>query len=187
MSSEETENTSDTSESKRTSQETKRLQEKRVSEPKSASFADDLPDKGLDTVLELNENVVSELLDRPVEVGEYVEITPRIFSKKDILSPNLTIDALNTAIYELGVINLCWPKFLEPPEPELETRTCFPWTYYTNTSKERMLLSYAENFRRQMHFYFKHMRKPLLLQAPNDCGLQVAFFSIFLVPLSVSR
>lgn len=179
MSSEEAENTSDTSESKRSSQETKRSQEKRLSEPKSASFADEFPDKPLDTVLEVNENVISELFDRPVEVGEYLEINPRIFSKKDILCPNLSIEALNTAIYELGVINLCWPKFLEPPEPELETRTCFPWPYYTNTPKERMLLSYAENFRRQMHFYFKHTRKPLLLQAPNDCGLQVAYFILF--------
>lgn len=175
MSSEETENNSEGSDSKRSSQDPKRsLQEKRLSEPKSASFADELPDKPLDTVLEVNENVISELFDRPAEVGEYVEINPRIFSKKDILSPNLTIDALNTSIYELGVINMCWPKFLEAPEPELETRTCFPWTYYTNTPKERMLLSYAENFRRQMHFHFKHTRKPLLLQAPNDCGLQVA-------------
>lgn len=179
MSSEETENTSTTSDSKKSSQETKRsIQDKRLSEPKSASFADE-PDKPLDTVLEVNENVISELFDRPVEVGEYLEIDPRIFSKKDILPPNLTIEALNTSIYELGVINLCWPKFLEPPEPELETRTCFPWTYYTNTPKERMLLSYAENFRRQMHFHFKHTRKPLLLQAPNDCGLQVASLQLF--------
>lgn len=176
MTTEATEEIPEISEGKKVSQDSKRSsQDKRLSEPKSASFADDLADKGLDTVLEVNENVASELFDKPVEVGEYVEINPRIFSKKDILRPNLTIDALNTAIYELGVINLCWPKFLEPPEPELETRTCFPWIYYTNTPKERMLLSYAENFRRQLHFYYKHTRKPLLLQAPNDCGLQVTF------------
>lgn len=122
----------------------------------------------LDTLVELNENVASEIFDRPHEEGEFEEIPPKIFGLKDILE-RLTVDSLNNAIYELGVVNLCWPEITEPV---FETRTCFPESYYTNTTKERLLLAYAENFRRQYQFHFKP-RKPLLLQAPNECGLQV--------------
>ncbi|KAM3960479.1 coiled-coil domain-containing protein lost boys [Aphomia sociella] len=121
----------------------------------------------MDILIEVNENVVSELFDRPFEEGEFEETPPRIFSIKDIQEP-LTIKSLNNAIYELGVVNLCWPEIIEPV---FETRTCFPKSYYTNSSKERLLLAYAENFRRQFQFHYK-ARKPLLLQAPNECGLQ---------------
>lgn len=122
----------------------------------------------LDTVVEVNENVPSEIFDRPQEEGDFIEISPRIFGLREVLEP-LTIPSLNNAIYELGVVNMCWP---EVTEPIFEPRTCFPVSYYTNSTKERLLLAYAENFRRQFLFYFK-MRKPLLLQVPNECGLQV--------------
>lgn len=125
----------------------------------------------LDPVLEVNENVASEIFDRPHEEGEFEEIPPKIFGLKDISEP-LTIESLNNAIYELGVINLCWPEI---NEPVFETRTCFPKSYYINTNKERLLLAYAENFRRQFLFYYK-FRRPLFLQAPNECGLQVSYF-----------
>ncbi|CAB3248887.1 unnamed protein product [Arctia plantaginis] len=121
----------------------------------------------LGTVVEVNENVVSEIFDRPYEEGEFEEIPPKIFGLKEIFEP-LTIPSLDNAIYELGVVNLCWPEI---KEPVFETRTCFPKSYYTNNSKERLLLSYAENFRRQF-FLYNRMRKPLLLQVPNECGLQ---------------
>lgn len=122
----------------------------------------------LDTVVEVNENVPSEIFDRPQEEGDFLEISPRIFGLREVLEP-LTIPSLNNAIYELGVVNMCWPEITEPV---FETRTCFPVSYYTNSTKERLLLAYAENFRRQFLFHFK-MRKPLLLQVPNECGLQV--------------
>lgn len=122
----------------------------------------------LDTVQEVPEHVASEIFDRPTEEGEFVEIPARIFGLKEVLEP-LTIPSLNNAIYELGVVNMCWPEI---NEPVFETRTCFPASYYTNSTKERLLLAYAENFRRQYHFHFQ-MRKPLLLQVPNECGLQV--------------
>ncbi|CAK1550437.1 unnamed protein product [Leptosia nina] len=122
----------------------------------------------LDTVLEVNETVGSEIFNRPKEENDIEEIPPKIFGLKDIFEP-MTIESLNNAIYELGVINLCWPDI---SDPVFETRTCFPKSYYTNTNKERLILSYAENFRRQFQFHYK-LRKPLLLQAPNECGLQV--------------
>lgn len=138
-----------------------------IAKPVSESF-DKKSELPLDTLVEVNENVASEIFDRPHEEGEFEEIPPKIFGLKDILEP-LTVDSLNNAIYELGVVNLCWPDI---SEPVFETRTCFPKSYYTNSTKERLLLAYAENFRRQYQFHFKP-RKPLLLQAPNECGLQV--------------
>lgn len=125
----------------------------------------------LDPLLETNEENAAheELSDRPTEDEEFEEIPPKIFSLIDVKEP-LTCDALNNAIYELGIVTLCWPEI---EEPVFETRTCFPKSYYTNSTKERLLLAYAENFRRQYHFFYK-MRLPLLLQAPNECGLQVS-------------
>lgn len=129
----------------------------------------------LDPLLEVNETVASQIFDRPCEEGEYEEISPRIFSLIDVTEP-LTIESLNNAIYELGVVNLCWPEITEPV---FETRTSFPISYYTNSTKERLLLAYAENFRRQYNFHYKYkFRKPLLLQAPNECGLQVRYFFV---------
>lgn len=140
-----------------------------VLKPTSEIFNENKSEMGpLDTLLEVNENAVSEIFERLHEEGDYEEIPPRIFTLKDIKEP-LTIDTLSNAIYELGVVNLCWPEITEPV---FETRTCFPQSYYTNNTKERLLLAYAENFRRQFLFHYK-LRKPLLLQAPNECGLQV--------------
>ncbi|XP_068619286.1 dynein regulatory complex subunit 7 [Battus philenor] len=121
----------------------------------------------LDPVIEINESIVDQIFDRPCEEGEFNEIPPRIFGLIDIKEP-LTIESLVNSIYELGVVNLCWPEI---KEPVFETRSCFPKSYYTNTDKERLLLAYAENFRRQ-HQLFYSFRRPLLLQAPNECGLQ---------------
>ena len=128
----------------------------------------------LDPVLEVNENA-NDTLDRPHEEHEFEEISPKIFGLVDISEP-LTIESLDNAIYELGVINLCWPEI---DEPVFETRTCFPKSYYTNTNKERLLLAYAENFRRQFLFHYQ-AKRPLFLQAPNECGLQVCLVSIFI-------
>lgn len=85
----------------------------------------------LDPVLEVNELVANEMLDRPHEELESEEIPPKIFGLKDIYEP-LTIESLNNAIYELGVVDLCWPEI---NEPVFETRTCFPKSYYINTNK----------------------------------------------------
>ncbi|GBP17837.1 Coiled-coil domain-containing protein lobo [Eumeta japonica] len=106
-------------------------------------------------------------VDRLIEKCQVEEIPPRIFTVKDMKEP-LTCKVLNNVIYELGIVSLCWPEI---EEPAFETRTCFPRSYYTNTTKERLLLAYAENFRQQFHFYYKNPI-PLLLQAPNECGLQ---------------
>lgn len=47
----------------------------------------------------------------------------------------------------------------------------FPSTYYTFSAKERLLLIFAENYRRQFVHEFPH-RKPLVLAVPNECEIQ---------------
>lgn len=47
----------------------------------------------------------------------------------------------------------------------------YPYSYYTFSAKERLLLIYTENFRRR--FISTHPdRKPLVLAIPNECGIQ---------------
>lgn len=47
----------------------------------------------------------------------------------------------------------------------------FPSTYYTFSAKERLLLIFTENFRRQFIHDFPN-RKPLIFVVPNECGIQ---------------
>lgn len=141
--------------------------------PTEKKIGDNDTKETLDTLPEVNET--SEMFDRPQEIGTYLEIPPKIFGSKDVKEP-LTIPYLDNAIYELGVVNLCWPKIIEPV---FETRKSFPPSYYTNSNKERLVLAYAENFRRQFLFHHK-FRKPLLLQCLNECGLQVVSWHVSL-------
>jgi hypothetical protein len=55
----------------------------------------------------------------------------------------------------------------------------YPLSYIQNSNKEKLLLWYTENFRRQYHFVYK-ARKPLFLAAENECGLQVTSSCSFL-------
>lgn len=143
--------------------------------PSLESFTEKKSDKEpMDPLLEVNETVFNDIKDVPLEEGDFVEYPARIFSLK-VIYDDLSIPSLNNAIYELGVVNLCWPKITEPV---FETRTCFPTSYYTNSTKERLLLAYTENFRRQFKFHYKS-RKPLFFQAPNECGLQVGCSDMF--------
>lgn len=46
-----------------------------------------------------------------------------------------------------------------------------PISYFTVSAKERLLLIYAENFRRKFRDLHMH-RNPLVLAVPNECGIQ---------------
>lgn len=97
-----------------------------------------------------------EMLDAPIrELQEPIEITP---------------DHLKMIAQELGLIKLCWPDLTDVT---FENRTNFPESYLKNSSKEKLLLLYAENFRRQFCFKFPD-RKPLFLACDNECGMQVS-------------
>lgn len=47
----------------------------------------------------------------------------------------------------------------------------YPESYYTLNSKERLLLMFAENFRRQYQIVYEK-RRPLILAVDNECGVK---------------
>ncbi|KAL1374804.1 hypothetical protein pipiens_017876, partial [Culex pipiens pipiens] len=69
---------------------------------------------------------------------------------------------------KLGLIDMCFPH---NPTPAFEQRTQFPESYKRLGSKEKLVLLFAENFRRQYKERFPH-RKPLILALPNECDVQ---------------
>ncbi|CAH1954858.1 unnamed protein product [Acanthoscelides obtectus] len=81
---------------------------------------------------------------------------------------DLTLDHLKDIAYELGLIKLCWPEIIDP---YFEERTSFPKSYVENSDKEKVLLVYTENFRRQFSHKYPN-RKPLFLACENECGMQ---------------
>lgn len=83
---------------------------------------------------------------------------------------DITLKDLKQISEELGLIKLCWPEL---SEVNFEDRTNFPDTYLKNSNKEKLLLLYAENFRRQFCYKYPE-RKPLLLACDNECGMQVS-------------
>lgn len=99
---------------------------------------------------------IFEILDAPRNLPEPIELTTDILKE------------INT---ELGIITLCWPVL---KDVEFENRTAFPRSYLENNEKEKLLLLYAENFRRQFQHRFPD-RKQLFLASDNECGLQVRY------------
>lgn len=76
---------------------------------------------------------------------------------------------------ELAIVKLCWP---DVKEPNFEDRVNFPESYTSNSNKEKLLLLYSENFRRQFLQVFTD-RKALFLAAENEVGLMVRRRKIF--------
>lgn len=76
---------------------------------------------------------------------------------------------------ELCLVKLCWPDV--PITKDLYVRS-LPDTYRRVSDKERLLLWYAENFRRQIHAK-DASRRPLLLACENECGVQVSLYTKF--------
>lgn len=131
-----------------------------------------------------------EEFEQPIEqIEEIIEEEQPPISIFDILDAprdlpepiDLTLDHLKQIKDELGIITLCWPEI---KDPMFEDRTNFPNSYLSNSNKEKLLLLYAENFRRQFLFKYQH-RKPLFLAADNECGMKVKNqLSILLVILN---
>lgn len=69
-------------------------------------------------------------------------------------------------------IGIIYTSFPENKDPEFEGEYDFPLSYYTIKSKERLLLLFAENLRRQYCVKYPD-RMPLVLAISNECGTQV--------------
>lgn len=75
----------------------------------------------------------------------------------------------NRIATQCGIIALSFPQTTGQTLDRQEIP--FPITYTTTTSKERLLLLFAENFRRQYNVAFEH-RRPLILAVANETGIQ---------------
>ncbi|KAH8383937.1 hypothetical protein KR009_011374 [Drosophila setifemur] len=68
----------------------------------------------------------------------------------------------------IGKIDLSFPETIEEFE---DSQQCYPPSYYTLSPKERLLLLYAENFRKQL--VLSHpKRRAMVLALPNECRVQ---------------
>lgn len=82
-----------------------------------------------------------------------------------------TEETLRQVQRELCLIKLCWPEV--SPVTETDYTRSLPDSYRCVSDKERLLLWYAENFRRQFHARYPD-RRPLLLACENECSVQVS-------------
>ncbi|KAK0079712.1 hypothetical protein PV325_000898 [Microctonus aethiopoides] len=85
----------------------------------------------------------------------------------DIADLGVTQERLRQIQKGLGLIRLSWPT-VQVDDPYLAQ---LPESYRTTGEKERLLLWYAENFRRQYHTIYSD-RKPLIMACDNECGVQ---------------
>lgn len=85
----------------------------------------------------------------------------------------ITQGMLDRVHRQLGLIELCWPKINGNKENVYFNN--LPESYSVVSNKEKLLLWYAENFRKQYHMVYKD-RKPLLLACKNECDVQVGIF-----------
>lgn len=103
------------------------------------------------------------------EIEHVVNSNPRNDGK--VLSEiRCTEQILRQVQRELCLIKLCWSDIPITKDPYAQS---LPDTYRCVTDKERLLLWYAENFRRQIHAKDAN-RRPLLLACENECGVQVS-------------
>ncbi|XP_070073327.1 coiled-coil domain-containing protein lobo [Drosophila takahashii] len=72
------------------------------------------------------------------------------------------------ASLNIGKIDLSFPETIEEFE---NSPQCYPPTYYTLSPKERLLLLYAENFRKQLVLSYPK-RRAMVLALPNECKVQ---------------
>ncbi|KAK4884515.1 hypothetical protein RN001_000786 [Aquatica leii] len=113
---------------------------------------------------EVNEETPQEPVveEKPFSIFEILD-APRILPEPI----DLTLDHVKQIQNELGIITLCWPDI---KNPAFENRVEFPESYVKNSNKEKLLLLYAENFRRQFD-KLHPFRKPLLLACRNEVGI----------------
>ncbi|KAH8363363.1 hypothetical protein KR084_009071 [Drosophila pseudotakahashii] len=72
------------------------------------------------------------------------------------------------ASLNIGKIDLSFPETIEEFE---NSPQCYPPSYYTLSPKERLLLLYAENFRKQLVLSYPK-RRAMVLALPNECKVQ---------------
>lgn len=116
----------------------------------------------------------------PEEEEIPISVFERLDAPRELLPPvDITFAHLKQIRDELGIITLCWPEI---KDPKFEGRVKFPPSYLRNSNKEKLLLLWAENFRRQFVHKYPN-RKPLFLAADNECGQKVSYLLVHIIIL----
>uniref|UniRef100_A0A182HSB2 Uncharacterized protein n=1 Tax=Anopheles arabiensis TaxID=7173 RepID=A0A182HSB2_ANOAR len=123
--------------------------------------------------------LIKKLRDKRAQARE-LRIPPPTPTKQPSVrfSPELSVElrpgneTLEAMKRKLGVIDTCFPAYQPPVDGQTgEDAVDYPDTYRTLSSKEKLVLLFAENFRQQYREKFPH-RQPLVLAPPNECGVQ---------------
>lgn len=97
--------------------------------------------------------------EKPVVV---VEVEPEPYVPPE----PITKEKLKQLNSESGIIYTCFPEYRDKPEFANLTES-----YFTLSPKEKLLLLFAENFRRQFKERYSS-RRPLVLSVENECQVQ---------------
>lgn len=119
----------------------------------------------------MNDIATNRTAEKQFEFDDLRPTSPggRPEDEHEIERPTSTVEEILRQVQrELCLIKLCWP--------DVSTEDAYvqslPDTYRCVSDKERLLLWYAENFRRQIHARYA-ARRPLLLACENECRVQV--------------
>lgn len=93
---------------------------------------------------------------------------------------SMSNDELIKVKKQVGIIDVSFP---EVQDPKFEDLSDFPLSYRSLTSKEKLILMFAENFRLQYNEKYID-RMPLVLAPKNECGVQ-KFVSTTIRPTSL--
>lgn len=115
-----------------------------------------------------SEDVLKEESESDVESGQGQRRAKIPFPYKEVTNEHLA-----NIRDRLGIIDLSFTGV--PGDDALADR--FPVKYSTWTEKEKLLLVYAENFRRKFNQAYK-LRQPLMLAPKNECGIQVRMLTM---------
>lgn len=137
-----------------------------------------------DQISNNEENVVDSI--SKLDSKDLIEQLPPVKIDESGVKPSdtkaVSNEKLKEIVTQLGLIHTNFP---ENESPEFEGRTVFPSSYNTLSPKERLLLLFAENFRRQFNELYP-VRLPLVLAVANECGVQVCSFFLIFDPYSLS-
>ncbi|CAL1679688.1 unnamed protein product [Lasius platythorax] len=111
--------------------------------------------------------------DNEYEIEQFVVSNARSGGSEVLSEIRCTEEILRQVQRELCLIKLCWSDIPITKDPYAQS---LPDTYRCVNDKERLLLWYAENFRRQIHAKDAN-RRPLMLACENECGVQVSEIS----------
>ncbi|KAH8417308.1 hypothetical protein KR222_008691 [Zaprionus bogoriensis] len=115
---------------------------------------------------------LKEIEERQSEEGESMFFSEQEYEMEEMETGSQVESELSLSEGEpalnIGKIDLSFPETVEEFQ---DSPQCYPPSYYTLSPKERLLLLYAENFRKQFVLTYPR-RRALVLAPPNECNVQ---------------